>query len=148
MDGKANSATGGTIFTPLLHKFHSLQLGVFLKYGYLLQIIDFKTIFHHKPSIWGYPHSWKPTFLILCASQAQISQSRKAGGIERMSIAARFVQRSCSIWVALSKQYQFQTDEGFRNQLKYLWRKPREVGGLTTSGIDGIVDLSLFEMHL
>ena len=63
------------------------RFGGFLKWGYP-QIIHSNGIFHYKPSIWGYPHLWKPHIsdhyfcfnealeLSMPASQALVTKER------------------------------------------------------------------------
>ena len=63
-------------------------------------------------------------------SQAQISQTRKACCLMYHDHCNIF--RACVICIRLAMPFKIvrrsETGQGFRNQLKYLWRKPREVG--------------------
>jgi hypothetical protein len=58
--------TGSVTFTKT-HLLGVYRYGGFLKRGYP-RIIHFHGIFHYKPSIWGYPHLWKPPYMFLLYS--------------------------------------------------------------------------------
>ena len=63
--GRCCCADGGHGFSATFTKTHLLgvyRYGGFLKWGYP-RIIHFHGIFHYKPSIWGYPHLWKPPYV-------------------------------------------------------------------------------------
>ena len=80
--------------------FFSWQYGGFHKWGYP-QIINFKGIFHYKPSNWGYPHLWKPPYCYIELSKLLLlllSGVRKASGDTPLSHDKETCspERSCS----------------------------------------------------